>query len=72
MQMFFFDVKLKVLYEGRPSKAVLYKGARAGDELAARRIVLNQFLDGGFQVVRLDRVGERGLSSDWGLVAGGE
>jgi hypothetical protein len=60
-RMYFFDVTLKVLHEDCPAKVVLYKGARARDELTARRIILNQFFDRGFQVVRLDRVQERCL-----------
>jgi hypothetical protein len=58
--MYFFDVTLKVEDRGLPIKTVLYKGARARDELSARRIILNRFLEGRFQVVRLDRVPERG------------
>jgi hypothetical protein len=67
MRTYFFDVTVKVLHEGDPMKTVLYRGARAQDELAARRIVLNQLLEGGFQVVRLDRVRECGLpgGEDW-------
>jgi hypothetical protein len=43
---------------------VVYKGARAVDELTARRILLNQFLAGGFQVVRIARVVEQCLQGD--------
>ena len=63
MRMYFFDVTLKVLDHGQPAKVVLYKGARARDELTARRVILNQFFKGGFQVVRLDRVQERCLQA---------
>jgi hypothetical protein len=62
MRMYFFDVTLKVENRGLPMKTVLYKGARARDELTARRIILYQFLEGGFQVVRIDRVPERSTS----------
>ena len=68
MPMYFFDVTLAVRHEGRPIQTVVYRGARAADELTARRIVLNQFLDRGFQVVRLDRVREPGpeiLGETW-------
>jgi hypothetical protein len=63
MKMYFFDVTLKVDDHGIPTKTVIYKGARAWNELTARRIVLYQFLEGGFQVVRIDRVPERSTST---------
>ena len=59
MRIHFFDVTVKVEHDGRPLRAVLYKAARAESELAARRIVLNQYLEAGFQVLRLERVPER-------------
>ena len=68
MPMYFFDMTLAVRHEGLPIKTVVYRGARAADELTARRIVLNQFLDRGFHVVRLDRVREPGpelLGETW-------
>ena len=68
MPMYFFDMTLAVRHEGLPIKTVVYRGARAADELTARRIVLNQFLDRRFQVVRLDRVREPGpeiLGESW-------
>ena len=43
---------------------MVYKAARAFNELSARRVLLNQFLAGGFQVVRIDRVEERCLQGD--------
>jgi hypothetical protein len=43
---------------------VVYKAARACDELTARRKILNQFLNRGFQVVRIDRVKEGCFQSD--------
>ena len=69
MPMYFFDVTLKVRHEGLPIKTVVSRGARAADDLAARRIILNQFLKRGFQVVRLDRVREPGaeiVGESWG------
>jgi hypothetical protein len=62
MKMYFFDVTIKVENCGVPVKTVLYKGARGWNELNARRVILNQFLEGGFQVVRIDRVAERSPS----------
>ena len=59
MRMFFFDVTLRVVHEGRPVDVALYKGVRAADELAARRTLLGRFLDDGFQVLRLGRAAER-------------
>ena len=64
MRMYFFDVTVKVMHRDSPKKVVVYKAARALDELTARRLILNQFLAGGFQVVRIDRVGERSLQAD--------
>ena len=64
MRMYFFDVTVKVIHRDFPEKVVVYKAARAVDELTARRIILNQFLAGGFQVVRIDRVGEPCLQAD--------
>jgi hypothetical protein len=64
MRMYFFDVTVKVIHRDVPRKVLVYKGARARDELTARRIILNQFLDGGFQVVRIDRIGERCFQAD--------
>ena len=64
MRMFYFDVTLKVMHHGIPEKVVVYKAARALNELSARRIVLNQFLAEGFQVVRIDRVEERCVQQD--------
>ena len=64
MKMYFFDVTLKVEDEGLAIKTVVYKGARGWNELAVRRIVLYQFLDGGFQVLRIDRVPERAPSRE--------
>ena len=64
MRMYFFDVTLKVVHQGVPEKVVVYKAARAFNELSARRVLLNQFLAGGFQVVRIDRVEERCLQGD--------
>lgn len=62
MSMFFFDVTVKVIENEVPVRSVLYCGARARDELSARRIVLYQYLDRGLQVVRIDRAPERTLS----------
>jgi hypothetical protein len=62
--MYFFDVTLKVVHQGVPEKVVVYKAASAFNELSARRVLLNQFLAGGFQVVRIDRVEERCLQAD--------
>lgn len=59
MRMFYFDVTLKVEAAGLPVKTVIYRAARAWNELSARRVILNQLLAGGFQVVRIDRVAER-------------
>ncbi len=61
MRMDFFDVTVKGTHQDIPRKVVLYKGARAGDELTARRILLERFLKDRFQVVRIDRVPERCL-----------
>jgi hypothetical protein len=63
MRMFFFEVTLRVVHEGRPIDARLYKGVRAADELAARRALLTRFLDDGFQVLRLGRAAERSRGS---------
>ena len=67
MCMYFFDVTVKVTHQDIPRMVVLYKGARAGDELTARRVLLERFLKDGFQVVRIDRVPERciRIGSDW-------
>lgn len=59
--MYFFDVTVKVLHHGVPGKTVVYKAAQGYNELSARRVILNQFLAGGFQVIRIDRVEERCL-----------
>jgi hypothetical protein len=59
MRTYFFDVTIKVEDQGLPVKTVVYRGAQAWNELAARRIVLNQLLEGSFQVVRIDRVAEQ-------------
>ncbi len=59
MRMFFFDVTLKVEADGLPVKVVIYRAARAWNELSARRLVLNPLLAGGFQVLRIDRVTDR-------------
>ena len=59
MSMYFFDVTVKVADRGEPRKVVIYKAARARDELTARRKILNPLLEGRFQVVRIDRVRER-------------
>ncbi len=64
MHMYFFDVTVKVMHQDVPGKVVLYKGARAVDELTARRKILNRFLDRRFQVVRIDRVRERTFETD--------
>jgi hypothetical protein len=64
MTMYFFDVTVKVMHQDVPRKVMVYKAARARDELTARRKLLNQFLNGGFQVVRIDRVRERCFQSD--------
>jgi hypothetical protein len=66
MRMYFFDVTVKVMHRDVPDKVVLYKGARARDELAARRKILDQFLERRFQVVRIDRVSERCAPTDAG------
>lgn len=59
MRSYFFDVTVKVMSGGVPEKVVVYRAARALRELNARRMVLEPFLAGGFQVVRIDRVEER-------------
>ncbi|MHB1558198.1 MAG: hypothetical protein ACYC61_12105 [Isosphaeraceae bacterium] len=59
MRMFFFDVTIKVEADGLPVKIVIYRAARAWNELSARRAILNPLLAGGFQVVRIDRIAER-------------
>jgi hypothetical protein len=59
MRMFYFDVTLRIVHSGRRLDVALYKGVRAANELAARRAVLNRFLDDGLQVVRLGRAAER-------------
>ncbi|CAN5736124.1 hypothetical protein BH23PLA1_BH23PLA1_36310 [soil metagenome] len=59
MHTYFFDLTIRLRQDGRRVESVLYRGARAENELAARRIVLNRLLDGGFQVSRLDLVPER-------------
>jgi hypothetical protein len=59
MRMFFFDVMLRAVHEGRPIDVLLYKGVRAADELTARRAVLGRFLDDGLQVLRLGHAAER-------------
>ncbi len=61
MRMYFFDVTVKVAFRGIAEKVVLYKGARGYNELGARRVLLNQLMAAGFQVVRIDRVPERCL-----------
>ncbi len=59
MQMYFFDVILKVKFEGKPMEALVYKAVRAESEHLARRSILLHFLKDGFQVLRLTRVQER-------------
>ena len=59
MTMFYFDVTLRIVHEGRRMDVALYKGVRAANELAARRAILDRFLDDGVQVVRLGRAAER-------------
>jgi hypothetical protein len=58
MPVYFFQTTLKVRHQGLAIKTSVTRGARAPDELTARRIILNQFFARGFQVVRLDRVRE--------------
>ena len=70
MRMHFFHVTIKVEHQGRPMEPILYKGARAGDELTARRIILDRYLERGFRVVRLERVGERTPGGHAGAVEG--
>ncbi len=64
MTMYFFDVTVKVADRGEARTVVIYKGARARDELTVRRKILNQLLEGRFQVVRIDRVRERCVRAD--------
>ena len=64
MRMYFFDVTVKVEHRDAPRKVVVYKAARARDELTANRIILNQYLAGGLQVARIDRVRERCSRAD--------
>ncbi len=59
MRMFFFDVTIKVEADGLAVKTIIYRAARAWNELSARRHILNPLLEEGFQVVRIDRVPER-------------
>lgn len=59
MQMYFFDVILKVKFEGKPMEALVYKAVRAESEHLARRSILLHFLKDDFQVLRLTRVEER-------------
>lgn len=59
MNLFFFEVTLRVVHQGRPTDTVLFKSARASSEHLARRAVLSALLDDGFQVVRLRWVEER-------------
>ncbi len=59
MRMYFFEVTVKVDEDGLPARKVVYRGARAWNELAARRTLLNQFIEQSFQVVRIDRVPEQ-------------
>lgn len=59
MTLYYFDVTIRVHHEGMAIDTVVYKAARADDELTARRCVLNRYLTAGFQVVRLRRVIER-------------
>jgi hypothetical protein len=66
MRMYFFDVTVKIMHHDVADKVIIYKGARASDELSARRAILNQLLDRRFQVVRIDRVPERCLRRDAG------
>lgn len=63
MRMYFFDVTVKVTFRGVAEKVAVYKGTRGYNELGARRVLLEQFLAGGFQVVRIDRVQERCLQA---------
>jgi hypothetical protein len=64
MRMFYFDVIVKVTHDEISHTVVLFKGARAADELTARRKVLDRLLEKRFQVVRIDRVRERYSWSD--------
>lgn len=64
MRMYFFDVTLKVMNQGVPEKVVVYKAARAFNELSARRTILNHLLVQGFQVVRIDRVEEQSYQAE--------
>jgi hypothetical protein len=64
MRIYFFDVTVKVMHDDVSQKVVIYKAARAIDELTARRKILNQLLEGRFQVVRIDRVPERYVRTD--------
>jgi hypothetical protein len=60
MPVYFFEATLRVPHQGRAIQTGVDRGARGDDELTARRIILNQLFERGFQVVRLDRVGEPG------------
>lgn len=72
MRMYFFDVTVKVVNLDGPRKVVVYKAAHGFRELDARRRILNQFLERGFQVVRIDRVAERCLQNEVDLDEWGE
>jgi hypothetical protein len=55
MSLYFFDVTVRVVHDGRPTDVVLRKAARAASEHQARRAVLDRYLDAGFQVAKLRR-----------------
>lgn len=57
-RVFFFDVILKVKFEGKPMDALVHKAIRADTEHLARRALIQKYLGDGFQVKRLTRVEE--------------
>jgi hypothetical protein len=67
MRMYYFDATVRVQHDGRPLDAVIHKGARAEDELAARRLILDHFFESGFQVLKLRRVDQRKPEASGGL-----
>lgn len=59
MSVYYFNVILKVHFEGNPMEALLYKAIHAESEHKARRQLLNRYLNDGFQILRLERAEQR-------------
>lgn len=49
-----YYVKVRVLHEGKPLETRLVKGYKTDSDHSARRFILNELLNQGYQVVDID------------------